>query len=246
MSLKHMIKEWVFKAGSILYANDDSKVIYYHDIHSNDKYTDMSTDIALFAKHMEILKRKGYRIVPEISASQNEVEITFDDGFRGIYENFSFFEEHKIPVRVFLISGFIGNEGYMHKSEIEELLKTGLFQIGSHTVSHENLDTMDHDRLRNELQQSKETLEEMFGVPIDTLCYPRGKFTDEVIEKAKEAGYKKQYTCLPGSYFSPFQEGLVNRSLVQHASETEFSYIINGADRLFYKRYLGQQYIFKQ
>ena len=85
----------------------------------------------------------------------------------------------------------------------------------------------------------------MFGITVDTLCYPRGKFTDEVIELARAAGYEKQYTCLPGAYDHPFKKGLVNRSLIQHASQNEFGYILNGADRMFHKRYLKQQYIQK-
>ena len=242
MNLKHKIKGWMLKAGSIIHANDESKVIYYHDIHSDHRYTDMSTNIELFSAHLDILKREGYRVVPCIENFEKEIEITFDDGFRGIYENFEFFLDHKIPMRVFLISGFIGKKGYMQKHEIEELLSTELFRIGSHTVSHENLDGMDKKSIEYELQNSKKTLEDMFGIAVDTLCYPRGKFTDEVIELAKAAGYEKQYTCLPGAYNKSFKEGLMNRSLVQHADEKEFLYILEGGDRLFRPRYIRSHY----
>ncbi len=242
MSLKHNIKEWMLKAGSLIYANDDSKVIYYHDIHAGDPYTQMSTDIELFEMHLDILQREGYKVVPEIRASQKEVEITFDDGFQGIYDNFSLFHDRQIPVRVFLISSFIGKKNYMSKEAVSDLLKTGLFHIGSHTVSHENLDIKTEKEIAYELQRSKEVLENLFATEVETLCYPRGRFTDRVVEMAKNTGYKKQYTCLPGAYFGHFKEGLINRSLVQHASKNEFLYILNGADRMFYKRYLRQHY----
>ena len=240
--MKDKIKETIYFFSSRLLANQDSKVIYYHDIHSTKRYTDMSTDIMLFRQHMNILKQKGYITVTNISSPKNEIEITFDDGFQGIYENFSLFLENKIPVRVFLISGFIGKKNYMDKNQIEELLKTGLFTIGSHTVCHENLNELDDNKAFYEIKKSKEDLEDMFGEEVDTFCYPRGRFTNKTIEHTWNAGYKRQYTCLPGSYLSPFRTGLINRSLVQHATIKEFSYILDGADRVFHKRYLNQQY----
>jgi len=242
MGIKSFIKYGYLKAGSIIYGNDESKVIYYHDVHDKKRYTEMSTTMELFKKHIEIIKERGYSIVSDIEHREKELEITFDDGFRGIYENFDFFTSNKIPVRVFLVSGFIGKKEYLTKHEISELLATGLFKIGSHTVSHENLDDMSPQRVEVELQASRKNLEDMFGKSVKTLCFPRGKFTDKIIELAKESGYEKLYCCLPGSYFKPYKKGLINRSLVQNSNLKEFKLILNGADIIFFNRYLKQHY----
>ena len=240
--LKAFIKDGILSFGSLLFKNDKSKVIYYHDIHDRKKYTDMSTPIELFKKHINILYECGYKPVSEIKNSKKEVEITFDDGFRGIYENFSFFVDNKIPVQIFLISGSIGEKEYLEKTQIEQMLETGLLTVGSHTVSHNNLDNMDEITAVKELKESKKALEDMFGREIKTLCFPRGKFSDRTIRLAFELGYEKLYSCLPGNYHDPFKKGLVNRSLVQHADEAEFKKILQGADKIFFNRYLKQQY----
>ena len=242
MFLKVFIKDGILSFGSLLFKNDKSKVIYYHDIHDRKKYTDMSTPIELFKKHINILHECGYKPVSEIKNSEKEVEITFDDGFRGIYENFSFFVDNDIPVQIFLISSSIGEKGYLEKAQIEQMLETGLLTIGSHTVSHKNLDSMDETTAAHELRESKKSLEDMFGMEVKTLCFPRGKFSDTTIRLALELGYEKLYCCLPGDYYDPFKEGLINRSLVQHADETEFKRILQGADKIFFNRYLKQQY----
>ena len=122
------------------------------------------------------------------------------------------------------------------------MLSTGLLRIGSHTKTHSDLDKLSNNEITNELKSSKDALEDIFGIEIDSLCYPRGRFTDTVVETAKSIGYKKQYSCLPGGYFEPFEEGLINRSLVQDATPQEFTLILKGADRIFHKRYLQQHY----
>ncbi len=236
------MKHLMLGAGRLLYGNSGCRVIYYHDIHSKRSFTGMSTPLALFRRHLEIIREEAFRPVPSPGEGSREVEITFDDGFRGIYENFSILEEYGIPVRIFLVSDFIGKENYLAEKEISELLETGLVQIGSHTVSHRNLDTMEEREAAKEICDSKKRLEELFGVPVDTLCYPRGKFNDSTIRIAKECGYSLQYSCLPGSCTDPFKPGMVNRSLVQNADDFEFRSILYGADRIFYRRYLSQQY----
>ena len=242
MFLKTFIKDGILSVGNLLFNNDKSKVIYYHDIHDRKIYTEMSTPIELFKKHIDILQGYGYKPVSEIKNREKEVEITFDDGFRGIYENFSFFVDNNIPVQIFLITGSIGEKEYLEKNHIDQMLDTGLLTIGSHTVSHNNLDNMDEITAAKELKESKKTLENMFGIQIKTLCFPRGKFSDMTIKLAFEYGYEKLYCCLPGNYYDPFKEGLINRSLVQHADETEFKKILQGADKIFFTRYLKQQY----
>lgn len=240
--IKRVFKSGLYKISSYIYKNTASKVIFYHDIHALKAFTDMSTPIELFKKHISVLQEEGYTIVPEIQNPEEELLITFDDGFRGLYENFSFFIERKIPVKIFLIVDFIGQDNYLRKEEIKEMLNSGLLSIGSHTCSHPNLDTLASEEIHSELHDSKVLLEEMFDQNISEICYPRGKFSDDVIFVAKKVGYKTQYSCLPGALNTPFRRGVVNRSLVQNASPSEFKSILKGADKMFFKRYLRQQY----
>lgn len=242
MSFKFFLKTQILQLGALLYANKNSKVIYYHDIHKNHMYTSMSTDVRLFKKHIDEIKSSGYKIVSEIKEKKHEVQITFDDGFRGLYENFSFFKKENIPVKIFLIADYIGKKNYIKKNEITELLNTGLVTIGSHTLSHCNLNELSDEEINRELQKSKQKLEEMFDVTINEICYPRGQFDDRVVNHAKECGYKLQYSCLPGSFYKPFVEGVIKRNFVQHENPNSFRSYLNGGGEIFYARYLKQHY----
>ena len=64
---KNLIKITFIKFFSFFCFEKKSKVIFYHDIHSNDRYTDMSTSIELFKKHIQIIEENGYEIVSHIT-----------------------------------------------------------------------------------------------------------------------------------------------------------------------------------
>ena len=51
---KNLIKIAFIQLFSFFCFGKKSKVIFYHDIHSNERYTDMSTPIELFQKHIQI------------------------------------------------------------------------------------------------------------------------------------------------------------------------------------------------
>lgn len=242
MNIKRLVKYGYLKTGALLYNSRESRVIYYHDIHDENAFTSMSTPMERFKEHIYLIQENGYSVVSEISKKSNELEIIFDDGFRGLFENFDYFIDKKLPVTIFIVTDFIGERNFLTQNELKDMLSTGLLRIGSHTKTHSDLDKLSNNEITNELKSSKDALEDIFGIEINSLCYPRGRFTDTVVKTAKSIGYKKQYSCLPGGYFEPFKEGLINRSLVQDATPQEFTLILKGADRIFHKRYLQQHY----
>jgi peptidoglycan/xylan/chitin deacetylase (PgdA/CDA1 family) len=196
----------------------------------------------LFKEHFEIIKKNGYEIVPKITKKKNQIMITFDDGFKGLYDNFGFFIQNKIYVKLFLIVDYMKRDNYMNLDQVKELIDTGFLSIDSHTVGHKSLDVLSLEEINYQLKKSKKELEKMFEIDIEGICYPRGKFSFEVIEESQKIGYKKQYSCLPGSYYNQIFENVYNRSLVQDVSAKEFECILNGADKIFYKRYFKQQF----
>jgi len=68
MNLKNVLKRGFLNMGALLYKNHDSKVIYYHDVHSRTAYTSMSTPINLLQQHMDIIEKEGYKVVKEIGS----------------------------------------------------------------------------------------------------------------------------------------------------------------------------------
>jgi peptidoglycan/xylan/chitin deacetylase (PgdA/CDA1 family) len=69
--------------------------------------------------------------------------------------------------------------------------------IGSHTVDHLKLATLEDQKIEQQLQQSKADIEEHCSMPCKYLCYPNGNFDDRVIRIVRECGYQAAVTTVP-------------------------------------------------
>ncbi len=222
-----MIKTLILKFASIINYNRKSKVIFYHDISGSTNYTLMATPITLFMKHIATIQKEGFEIVSEITRTSNQVQICFDDGFKGIYDHRVFFTDNDIKPTVFLAIQLIGQDNYLNVLEILELQKIG-FRFQSHTVSHQNLTNLSDDKLKQELEFSKSYLETILNTPVKELCFPIGYFSKRVIEASKSAGYIKLFSSLPGNYSDKNTNAIVYRNLVQFLTVTEFKATLYG------------------
>lgn len=75
--------------------------------------------------------------------------------------------------------------------EVREMRNDGLC-FGSHTISHPVLSKLSPERSREEVEKSKQIIEERLGTCIQTFAYPNGKeddFNDETKNLLRDAGY---------------------------------------------------------
>ena len=232
MAFKRLIRIAIIRFASFFYFTKKSKVIFYHDVHYKKKYTDMSTPLQIFKRHIQIINECGYEVVSEITKDVGQIEICFDDAFLGVYENIEFFKYQNIPFHLFVISSYIGRKNYMDAKQLIEVSKLDGIRVSSHTHSHKILNQMKKNEIKRELNQSKEKLESLTGIAVDAICYPKGRFNKQTINIAKSVGYKKQYSSLPGFYANEFAENVLRRSLVQYAKDNEFKAILKGGDHI--------------
>ena len=232
MGLGAFIRSVLVRISSLFYFNKRSKVIFYHDIHSKRSYTDMSTYIGLFEKHVGIINKNGYEIVHEITKKHGQIVICFDDAFLGLYENIEFLKKKNIFIHLFVVSSYLGKKNYINERQLLELNKLELIKISSHTHSHKILNEINEHDIESELKESKEILEDLIEKPVDSICYPEGKFNKKTIHIANELGYKNQYSSLPGFFDDNFEGGVIKRSLVQFCKEKEFQAVLKGGDHI--------------
>lgn len=236
------LKEYIFGLGRLFHKNHKaSKVIFYHDVTGvRGSFTSMATVMSLFKQHIEIIRQEGFAIVPEITKSEGQIQICFDDGFRGIWEQRDYFIKHNIFPTIFFAIDLIGKQGYLIEEEILHLQDAG-FRFESHAYSHTDLSTFDEKDLRFELFESKSALEKLLSKPVKEICFPIGYFSDQVCELAREAGYEKLYSSIPGDYYAKNKEGVIYRYLTQFSTKKEFRQIINGGMSFlkshYYKRH---------
>jgi len=242
MAIASFIRIAIIRVASFFYFSRRSKVIFYHDIHSDKKYTFQSTSIDLFKKHIQIIRKNGYKIVNKITKEHGEIEICFDDAYLGLYDNIELIKELNIPIHLFVISSFFEKANHINKEQLLLLNKLSQIRISSHTETHQILNKISEKQIISELENSKKFLESFLNKPISAICFPDGQFNKKVLEIAKNIGYNVKYSGLPGFYFDDFLVGVKRRSLVQFAEEKEFKAILKGGDHVLAFWYKFRQY----
>jgi len=245
MNIRSLIRVNFIKLFSYLSASNESKVIFYHDIHSSSIYTDMSTSVDVFIKHVKIIRDLGYQIVPRINNPIGQIEISFDDGFKGLHDNLCVIHDLNVPVQVFCISSKISevNSNYLNHNELIEMNASPNIRIGSHTHAHKDLTLLSEKNINFELSMSKDFFHDLLDIKVDSMCFPYGRFNNKVIEVAMDLGYVDLYSSIPGLYFDKFHSCVIKRSLVQFSSSSEFKSILRGGDHILAKWYENKHYI---
>jgi peptidoglycan/xylan/chitin deacetylase (PgdA/CDA1 family) len=64
------------------------------------------------------------------------------------------------------------------------------FEIGGHTLRHLRLPTLDDDDARAEIRDGKHALEDAIGLPVDTFCYPAGRYQAQHVAMVRDEGFR--------------------------------------------------------
>jgi peptidoglycan/xylan/chitin deacetylase (PgdA/CDA1 family) len=89
-----------------------------------------------------------------------------------------------------------GTHRVLAREEITELVRGGLIEVGCHTITHPQLSALSRESQRNEIRQSKLSLEEILDEPVTGFAYPYGRecdYTPETLSLVREAGF--DYSC---------------------------------------------------
>jgi peptidoglycan/xylan/chitin deacetylase (PgdA/CDA1 family) len=165
-----------------------------------------------FARQLSRLAAAGWQAAGLSSVDGSEaiaggnVVLTFDDGFADVLENgLPLLQKHRFHAIQFLVAGMIGghNEWDVRKGDIPQRLMTreevrswlaSGMEIGSHSMTHQNLRHLNSAQAREEIAGSKKKLEDLFAVPIRHFSYPFGSWNGSVRELVAEAGYETACT----------------------------------------------------
>jgi peptidoglycan/xylan/chitin deacetylase (PgdA/CDA1 family) len=77
--------------------------------------------------------------------------------------------------------------GTMSAAHVREL--SAQFEIGSHTLDHTFLDTVNDAVARLQIVDSKKWVEDVTGKPCTMFCPPGGKYAERDVEMIRDAGY---------------------------------------------------------
>ena len=160
---------WVINSILILFSGKRQQqgiILLYHDIPDQYKIR--------FQLQMDMVLKYS-QTVPADFVKKNDVKkrfiaVTFDDGYRSIIQNvIPEITKRKIPITIFIPSGFLGkrsswhdNDSYLSEEiniindcELKEISENKFVTIGSHSISHPNLQLLNKKDIKNEISSSK-------------------------------------------------------------------------------------------
>ena len=206
-------------------------ILGYHRINPEAK-DGLSVTSEAFSWQLEYLRDHGWenRSLEEVLSGDPLVSqgkcftITIDDGYQDNYFHaFPILKRLGMQATIFVTTGFMDSRNpfpWVHPadgrdyeeedlpltwSQLAEMADSDVFTIGSHTLTHRLLSSLDRESACQEIEDSKEVLEQRFGHPVPLFCYPAGDFNAETIELVKQAGYSAAVVS-PGRYIpeTPF------------------------------------------
>ncbi|MEU5656150.1 polysaccharide deacetylase family protein [Streptomyces sp. NPDC047737] len=129
---------------------------------------------------------------------ERPVVLTFDDGFADLPgPTAEALAGRSMPATAYLTTGALkGGAGSllppapMMSLRQAPLLEQYGMEVGAHTVSHAQLDTLSGSAVRSELVESREALEDVLGHEVTHLAYPHGYNSATVRRAARAAGYE--------------------------------------------------------
>lgn len=152
--------------------------------------------------HLERCRELGFEFLPTSEAVRcvrsgepgtPAVSLSFDDGYRNVFTNgLPVAESMGIPVTVFVASGFVGcgiEEAARYAQDIAGFRRPVEFAraddiraavrnghtIGSHSVTHRNLATLDEEEFAVEIDDSIAAIEQWTGEPVTYFAWPFGQ-----------------------------------------------------------------------
>lgn len=173
--------------------NKDIPILLYHGI-LDDTWGVQTLFVkpSEFDKQIKYLNDNNYTplFISELDyiyAFDKPVIITFDDAYKDVYTNaLPILKKYNFKANVYVITGSIGADVYMDEEMIKDADKSGLIEIGSHTVNHYKLGEIDLTTAEEEIKKSKEVLENILGKEITSIAYPSGSFNQGIIDIAKK------------------------------------------------------------
>lgn len=192
-------------------------ILMYHSLSDEDEtgvhpYYRTATAPSVFAAQMESLHQAGFSVIGlseairrfrEPNSGRSSLVITFDDGFRNFLTNaFPILNRYGFTATMFLPTAHIGESPLSFKGkeclnwgEVRELQKYGI-SFGSHTVTHPQLHQCDAHSIREEIVDSKHTIEQKLGFAVQSFSYPYAfpetdnGFKGRLREELRQAGYE--------------------------------------------------------
>lgn len=229
LSTKRIILGLLYQVGGFFGANKNIiSVLCYHSISGADNK--FAIDAEVFEKHIEKISRHARFVsldeIAEMLSGKKiampAIAITFDDGYKDIMNILPVMKKYNVPAAVFAVSDHdkinrteLGNDSdLLDYADLKRLYSEG-WTIGCHSATHADFKNLSEEKIKEEIINSKKTLEEKLGFKIEYFAYPKGFFDGKIICAARSAGYKAAFSILAGCINSKSDRWILPRTIIE-------------------------------
>lgn len=215
-TMPHSMKKLLKERKKISNTNPiQAPILMYHYVeYVSDKRDTIRQSLNInpnvFEEQIQTLKNAGYTFLTasELSdvfdgkkqAPKKPVLLTFDDGHNDLEEVIlPILKKYNVRATAYIITGFLDHLDFLSSQQLTNVIKSGLVEIGAHTVHHVSLSGKLPFIVKNEVEESKSFLEENFKLKIVSFAYPNGAFDEQAIQIVKNAGFKTAVSTVFGT-----------------------------------------------
>jgi peptidoglycan/xylan/chitin deacetylase (PgdA/CDA1 family) len=189
-------------------------ILLYHYVENiqnpNDKLrVELNVPPSIFEEQVITLKDAGYTFMTakelgevmdgKMTMPQKPILLTFDDGHWDFATDvLPILEKYHVKATSYIITGFIGGSDFMTQEELQDVIKSGLVDVGAHTVHHISLADKSLATVQFEVDQSKKTLGEEYHLNVVSFAYPNGSFDQQAVQVVKADGFSTAVSTVPG------------------------------------------------
>jgi hypothetical protein len=171
----------------------------------------------------------GESVSSDAHRSGPRVVFTFDDGCETDFTVAApLLAEAGFGATFYVTVAHLGRRGYMSERQLRELSDAG-FEIGSHALTHSYLHDLPDERVRAEVAESKERLEQLTGRGVEHFSCPGGRWDARAARAAREAGYASLATSREGVNAPGVERFRLSRvAVMRGTSDEEFARVCRG------------------
>jgi peptidoglycan/xylan/chitin deacetylase (PgdA/CDA1 family) len=182
-------------------------ILLYHSVSTSpSSWIDwLTVSPTTFARHLDLIGDSGRQAVTVsqlrdglnglVPLPSRPVVITFDDGYADTLAAAApAMAARALAGTVYITTGFLehrspGGDRMLSSSGLLALAALG-HEIGAHSVTHPELDTLGGRGVRREVTECRHQLQDLLGAPIRSFAYPHGYSNALVRRLVFDAGYE--------------------------------------------------------
>lgn len=118
---------------------------------------------------------------------KKNIYLTFDEGYEAGYTSqlLNILKENEVKATFFITAHYVNSQPDLVKQMIEE----GHI-VGNHTVNHKSMPDLNNEKIKTEVMDLHQVVQEKFGYEMKYIRPPKGEFSENTLQVTNQLGYK--------------------------------------------------------